>query len=63
LLLKPRRPAGDAAAAFAASPAQRQAHLAAIRATLAARRRSAWGRRACCGREVVPEGTRPGSWA
>ena len=39
--LAAQRAVADAAAAFAASPGQRQAHLAAIRATLAARRRSA----------------------
>src|SRR5664279_1001706 len=39
--LAARRAVADAGAAFAASPAQRQAHLAAIRVTLAARRRSA----------------------
>jgi hypothetical protein len=39
--LAAQRAVANAGAAFAASPAQRQAHLAAIRVTLAARRRSA----------------------
>ena len=39
--LAAQRAVADAAATFAASPEQRQAHLAVIRVTLAARRRSA----------------------